>query len=154
MTSNLSPDLIWEITKPYNSYQVKRRTGGGVTFTHDPHNLTNKQTRKHHGLAHDKAIGIAPGPNGGLTLTTKKGGKSHTPGAHQHSSTIGGRKGTGSRKAYRSVTNSTTKRDYRSDLHQTVIARSSAILNSQRVKKDKPAPKPRGAKAKAAAEAS
>jgi large subunit ribosomal protein L28e len=52
-----------------------------------------------------------------------------------------------------SVVNGTTKRGYRTDLHKSAIARASAIRNSQRPKKDAPAPKLRGAKAKAAAEA-
>jgi large subunit ribosomal protein L28e len=55
------------------------------------------------------------------------------------------------KRSYRTVVNSTAKRGYRPDLRQVAVARVSAIHNSQRQKKDDPVPKPRGAKAKAAA---
>jgi hypothetical protein len=57
-------------------------------------------------------------------------------------------------RTYRSVVNSTAKRDYRPDLRQVAVARASAIHNSQREKKDTPPAKPRGAKAKATAASS
>lgn len=61
--SNVSSDLIWEITREYhvfddrlasdlsvlganNSYLVKRRSGGGAQFSRDPLNVTNKHSRK------------------------------------------------------------------------------------------------------------
>lgn len=82
----------------YNSYQVKRRSGGGAQFTRDPLNLLNKQTRQHTGFVNESAIGITPGEKGGVSLTTKKGGKKHQPGAQHQRSTLGGNKGSGTRK--------------------------------------------------------
>jgi large subunit ribosomal protein L28e len=82
----------------WNSYQVKRRSGGGAHFTRDPLNLLNKQTRKHAGFVNEKAIGIAPGEKGGISLVTKKANKSHQPAKSHQSSTIGGKKGSGTRK--------------------------------------------------------
>ena len=59
---------------------------------------------------------------------------------------------TTSLRTYATVVNSTAKRGYRTDLRTAAIARTSAIKSSQRVKKDAPKPKLRGAKAKKAAE--
>ncbi|KAF2666234.1 ribosomal protein L28e [Microthyrium microscopicum] len=148
MTDHFSADLLWEVTKGWNSYQVKRRSGGGVNFSRDPLNLLNKQTRKHTGFINDQAIGITPSEKG-VTLTTKKGGdKANKPASHRHTS---GLKGSG-RKSYSTVVSSTAKRGYRADLRQAAVARTSAIQNSQREKKDRPAAKPRGVKAKKAEE--
>jgi hypothetical protein len=55
-------------------------------------------------------------------------------------------------RTYATVVNNTAKRGYRTDLRTSAVARTSAIKNSQRVKKDAPKPKLRGAKAKKAAE--
>jgi hypothetical protein len=73
MTDHFSADLIWECTSTakfrgsivadavtdetaehFNSYQVKRRSGGGALFTRDPLNLVNKQTRKQAGFVNDE----------------------------------------------------------------------------------------------------
>jgi len=145
MTENSSPDLLWEVIKGFNSYQVKRRSGGGVVFSRDPLNLTNKQTRKHTGLVNPKAIGIIPGEKGGVTLVTKKGDSSNKPGSELQCSSFSSKNGT--RKTYHSIVNSTAKRNYRPDLRQSAVARASAIRHSQRTKKETPNPKPRGAKA-------
>jgi large subunit ribosomal protein L28e len=91
--------LLTSIKENYNSFQVKRRSGGGVLFSRDPLNLLNKQTRKHAGFINEKAIGVAPGEKDGLVLTTKKNGKAHQPGAHHQKSAIGSKKGSGSRKS-------------------------------------------------------
>jgi large subunit ribosomal protein L28e len=99
--ASIGPQRNLEANNPpenYNSYLVKRRSGGGAVFTRDPLNLLNKQTRKHSGFVNDKAIGIAPGEKGGVTLITKKGGKAHQPSAHHQKSGISGAKGSGSRK--------------------------------------------------------
>jgi hypothetical protein len=65
-SSNVSADLIWEIVREcreppttmsifltltafpgnQNSYLVKRKALGGVSFSRDPLNLTNRHTRK------------------------------------------------------------------------------------------------------------
>ena len=46
-----------------NSYLVKRKQAGGVQFSRDPMNLTNKHSRKYEGYLNDKAIGISPDDN-------------------------------------------------------------------------------------------
>jgi len=50
-------------------------------------------------------------------------------------------------RVYKSVADSVGKKSYRSDLNKDAVARASAIKDSQRVKKDSPAKKARGAKA-------
>jgi len=55
-------------------------------------------------------------------------------------------------RTYHSVIKATANRNYRPDLRADAIARASAIKKSQRPVKETPAPKPRGAKAKAGVE--
>jgi large subunit ribosomal protein L28e len=50
-------------------------------------------------------------------------------------------------RIYKSVADSVGKKSYRGDLNKDAVARASAIKDSQRVKKDTPAKKARGAKA-------
>jgi large subunit ribosomal protein L28e len=162
-------DLLWEVTSMFdstssilhtnktptegwNAFQVKRREHGGVNFSRDPFNLTNRQSHRHSGFINNQAIGISSGEGGGLSVVTKKHGTSHQPAAHHHTTTIS--KKQSSRKTNRSVVNGTTKRGYRLDLHRQAVARSSALKKSHQPKKDAPVPKPRGKKAKAEAEKS
>merc|ERR1712177_120537 len=79
MTSHIPSPLLWELTKNRSAYTVKRRTGGGVQFSTDPLNVLGRHTRKQDGYIQDKAIGVVPSPNGGVTLLTKKSGKSNKP---------------------------------------------------------------------------
>ncbi|KAF2715342.1 ribosomal protein L28e [Pleomassaria siparia CBS 279.74] len=148
MASNISADLIWEVTHNYSSSLVKRKQSGGVQFSRHPLNLRNQYTRKYEGAVADKAIGVQAGDNGGVTLLTKKDNKAHAPSSHIQSSTFGS--GRSSRKTYSAIVNSTAKHGYRPDLRKDAVARASAIRKSQKpVKEDKPA-KLRGAKARAA----
>ncbi|OCL10031.1 ribosomal protein L28e [Glonium stellatum] len=151
MSTNISSDLIWEITRGHSSTLVKRKGAGGVQFSRDPLNLKNKYTRKYEGFVNDKAIGIRTGENGGVVLMTKKADKAHKPASSLQTSTFGS--STSTRKTYRSIANSTAKRSYRPDLRADAVARASAIRKSQKpVKADRPT-KARGAKAKKEAEA-
>ena len=85
-------------------------------------------------------------------MTTKISSKSNKPAnSTQHSSFSAS---TPNRNLYKSVVNSTAKKGYRSDLRAEAVARASAVKLSQRDKKETPAPKLRGAKARKAAEAS
>jgi large subunit ribosomal protein L28e len=59
---------------------------------------------------------------------------------------------TPSRKLYRSVVNSTAKKGYRADLRAQAVARASAVKLSQKERKERAAPKLRGAKARKAKE--
>lgn len=115
--SNVSGDLIWEIVRKFtlpgslsqatkadfvtsaggnNAYLVKRSSAGGVQFSRDPFNLTNKHSRTHEGFVNDKAVSVQANDKGGVTLMTKKGGKSNTPKAayntHAYGKTTSNRK--------------------------------------------------------------
>lgn len=53
-------------------------------------------------------------------------------------------------RVYKAIADAVGKNGYRADLNQTAVSRASAILDSQRSKKDTPAKKPRGVKARKA----
>lgn len=55
-------------------------------------------------------------------------------------------------RVYKGIVNYTAKQGYRPDLRAEAVARASAIRQSQQAKKDVPEKKPRGAKARKAAE--
>ena len=62
----------WENAGTNNAYLTKRKTGGGVQFSRDPFNLTNKHSRKQGGFVNDKAVSVQPNGEKGVTLKTKK----------------------------------------------------------------------------------
>ncbi|EGP84881.1 unnamed protein product [Zymoseptoria tritici ST99CH_1A5] len=146
----LSTDLIWEVTRNSNSFLVKRKQGDRVQFSRDPLNLTNKHSRKYVGYANAQAIGIQPDSNT-ITVTTKTRNQNQ-PAKLYHSASYSA--STPTRKLYKSIVSSTAKKGYRPDLRAEAVSRASAIRQSQREKKEsKRVVKPRGVKAKKAAEA-
>ncbi|KAF2457184.1 60S ribosomal protein-like protein L28 [Lineolata rhizophorae] len=150
MASNISQDLIWEVTRGYNAMMVKRKQAGGVQFSRDPLNLRNVHSRKQAGFVNDKAIGIQPGEKGGVKFMTKKAGKANKPASSLQTTTLGS--STSTRKTYRSIVNSTAKHNYRPDLRADAVARASAIRKTQKPVKPDPPSKPRGARARKATE--
>ncbi|KZF21270.1 ribosomal protein L28e [Xylona heveae TC161] len=144
--TNVSSDLIWEITRQNNSFLFKRRGNGGIQLSRDPLNPVNKQSRKYNGFVNEKAVGVQPAEKGGVVVTTKNAKKVNTPAASYSTSTIG--PNTSNRKTYKAIANITSKNSYRPDIRAEAIARASAIKLSQRPKKDAAESKPRGAKAK------
>ncbi|CAF9911852.1 MAG: hypothetical protein HETSPECPRED_000466 [Heterodermia speciosa] len=147
---NVSADLIWECCRQNNSYLVKRKTAGGLQFSRDPYNLTNKHSRKYDGFVSNRAVGLLPAEKGGVTLITKKSKHLNRPSSNKNEVTFSGQKS--GPKIYKGVVNYTAKKGYRADLRQEAVARASAIHQSQQPKKEIPEKKLRGAKAKAAAE--
>ncbi|KAI9677589.1 MAG: hypothetical protein M1817_006543 [Caeruleum heppii] len=148
--SNVSSDLIWEIVRPNNAYLVKRKSGGGAQFSRDPLNVLNKHSRKYGGFLNEKAVGVLPAKDGGVTLTTKKSNTTNQPAKSVNQVTWGQQQP--GRKTYKGIVEHTAKRNYRSDLRAETVARASAIRKSQRSKKETPEKKLRGVKAKKAAE--
>ncbi|KAF2028481.1 ribosomal protein L28e [Setomelanomma holmii] len=147
MATTIPGDLAWEITKGHSATLVKR--ANGVQFSRDPLNLRNRYSRKNEGQIANKAIGVVPGKDGGVTLLIKKADKHRQPASSTQTVTFGSQRST--RKTFAGVVNSTTKRNYRPDLRKDAVARASAIRKSQRpAKADKPT-KARGVKAKKAA---
>ncbi|KAF4637165.1 hypothetical protein G7Y89_g925 [Cudoniella acicularis] len=152
-SSQVSADLIWEISRSQNAFLVKRAQSGGVRFSRDPFNLVNIHSRKHAGFVNDKAVGVEENKDKskGVTLITKKVKHPQRPASHVHKVTIGGNKST--RKTFKTIASNTAKSGYRPDIRAEAVARASAIRKSQQPKKDAPEAKLRGAKAKKAADA-
>ncbi|GAD99328.1 60S ribosomal protein L28 [Paecilomyces variotii No. 5] len=146
--SNVSNDLIWQITRKQNAFLVKRGSAGGVQFSRDPLNLVNKHSFKYAGYANNKAVGVQPTENGGVAFISKTSGQPQRPA--QSINTVSWGPNASNRKIYKGIANNTAKNGYRADLREEAVARASAIRQSQRPKKDTPPAKVRGAKAKAA----
>ncbi|OJD11592.1 hypothetical protein AJ78_07663 [Emergomyces pasteurianus Ep9510] len=146
---NVSDDLVWEIARTQNSFMVKR---AGAQFSRDPLNLVNKHSRKYSGFVNSKAVGIQATEDGSVAVTTKKPAMSQKPASSTVTNTYSST--ATSRKIYKGVANTTAKSGYRPDLRAEAVSRASAIRKSQRPKKEAPVKKPRGAKARKAAEES
>ncbi|KAI9147937.1 putative 60S ribosomal protein L28e [Paramyrothecium foliicola] len=147
---NISSDLVWEIVRDNHSFLAKSKRNGGVQFSRDPLNLTNKNSRKHAGFINEKAIGVTANEKGGVTVISKKAGNANKPAQTLTTNTHDGSKS--SRKTYKVVANQAAKSGYRSDLRSAAVERVSAVRQSQRPVKPTPEPKLRGNKAKKAAE--
>ncbi|KAA8643185.1 60S ribosomal protein L28 [Aspergillus tanneri] len=148
--SNVSSDLVWQITRTQNAFLVKRNNGGGSQFSRDPLNLQNKHSFKYAGYANTKAIGVQPTEDGGVAAITKKPGNPQQPAKNVVTVNYGPK--TSNRKIYKGVAEKSAKSGYRADLRQDAVARVSAIRRTQKPKKDTPPRKPRGAQARNAAE--
>ncbi|KAL9108935.1 MAG: hypothetical protein Q9227_006331 [Pyrenula ochraceoflavens] len=132
---------------------VKRKQAGGVQFSRDPLNLTNVHSRTQDGFLNQKAVGVEPNGDKGVTLTTRKAKKNPNRPAHSMNEIKFG-PGASNRKIYKAIAAHTAKNNYRPDLRADALARASAIKYSQKPKKETPEKKPRGAKARKAQEAS
>ncbi|KAJ5598266.1 hypothetical protein N7537_008350 [Penicillium hordei] len=149
MASNISNDLVWQITRNQNSFLVNRNSAGGFQFSRDPLNLLNKHSYKYAGYANNKAVGVQATENG-VAVITKKPSNPQQPAQNVVTVTYG--PSTSTRKIYKGVADKTAKNNYRADLREEAVARVSAVRRSQLPKKDTPAQKPRGAKARKAEE--
>ncbi|GAQ41181.1 hypothetical protein AtubIFM55763_003989 [Aspergillus tubingensis] len=152
MAANVSSDLIWQLTRTQNAYLVKRNSGGGSQFSRDPLNLQNKHSFKYAGYANTKAVGVQATENGGVAVITKKPSNPQQPAKNVVTVTYGPNAST--RKIYKGVADKTAKNGYRADVREDAVARVSAVRRSQKAKKETPAQKPRGAKARKAEEKS
>jgi large subunit ribosomal protein L28e len=86
----------YRTTETNNAYLVKSKTAGGVQFSRDPFNVTNKHSKKYAGFVNDKAVSVQSNEKGGVTLQTKKSGKSNKPSTHYNTHAYG--KGTTNRR--------------------------------------------------------
>ncbi|KAL6921355.1 hypothetical protein ACHAPO_004939 [Fusarium lateritium] len=148
--SNISQDLIWEIVRDNNCFSAKSKKNGGVQFSRDPLNLTNKSSRKHAGFVNDKAVGISAGEKGAVVVTSKKA-QPNKPAENLTKTSYSGSKS--NRKTYQAVANQVAKNSYRADLRSAAVERASAIKKSNKPVKPEPEQKLRGNKAKKAAAA-
>ncbi|KAI0406608.1 ribosomal L28e family protein [Xylaria palmicola] len=149
-SSQVSADLVWEIVRSNNSFLVKRKASGGVQFSRDTLNLTNKHSRKWAGFVNDKAIGVVAAEKNGVKVLSKKTSAAQQPAKAITETTYNG--GKPARKTYVAVANQAAKNGYRADLRQAAVARASAVRSSYKEPKPTPESKPRGSKAKKASE--
>ncbi|OOF91072.1 hypothetical protein ASPCADRAFT_211344 [Aspergillus carbonarius ITEM 5010] len=152
MATNVSSDLIWQLTRTQNAFLVKRNSGGGSQFSRDPLNLENKHSFKYAGYANTKAVGVQATENGGVVVISKKPSNPQQPAKNVVSVTYGPNAST--RKIYKGVADKTAKNGYRADVRENAVARVSAIRRSQKPKKETPPQKPRGSQARKADEKS
>lgn len=146
---NVSSDLIWEIVRNNNSFYAKSKKNGGVQFSRDPLNLTNKVSRKYAGFVNEKAVGVTANEKGGVVVISKKAGTANKPAQNLTQTTVT----KASRKTYLTVANQTAKNGYRGDLRAAAVERASAIRRSQKPVKADYEVKLRGNRAKKAAAA-
>jgi len=145
----MSRDLEWLLIRKYNSNVVKRLPEGPL-FSKEAANLLNIHSHKYSGLANSRTVSIQE-DKGVIQIATRKSTASpHAVGSGVAKSTL--RHRTGPRRAL-GATSKVFKSGYRPDLRRAALARTSALLASQKEKKARPAKKPRGRKAVAAAAA-
>lgn len=77
-TSNVSYDLIWEITRKNTSYLVKRTPYGGAQFSTEPLNATGDYNKTSSGFANSHANGVVATANG-IELLTKDNSNFNKP---------------------------------------------------------------------------
>ncbi|EED12532.1 60S ribosomal protein L28 [Talaromyces stipitatus ATCC 10500] len=87
--SNVSADLVWQITRNQNAFLVQRNNAGGVRFSRDPLNPVNIHSRKYAGYANDKALGLQSSENGGVVLIAKNASNTQNPAKNIRTLTYG-----------------------------------------------------------------
>ncbi|KAK0527871.1 hypothetical protein OC834_001760 [Tilletia horrida] len=145
--ANVSNDLEWLLVRKTSSYIVKQHALPRA-FSREPRNIAHLHSFKYSTTTNAKAVGIEAAPRG-LVLTTRK--SKAAPGTIKGAHTVTTIKKGGSRRSAGVISNTVAKKGYRRDLAQLAVARASAIHRSQRSRKTRPAPQPRGKKAAAAA---
>ncbi|KAF8131505.1 ribosomal L28e/Mak16 [Boletus edulis] len=141
----MSNDLEWLLLRKYNSFLVKKASGGPI-FSTEPGNLRNLHSHKYSGLANAKTIDIKDSPSGIQVTVNKSKATLHQVRGARTTSTIrnrsGGRRSLG-------VVAGLTRKGYRPDLRAAALARTSALITAQKEKKSRPPKKARGKKATA-----
>ncbi|SPO49083.1 related to 60S ribosomal protein L28 [Moesziomyces antarcticus] len=141
-----SQDLQWLLVRNNSSFIVKQK-GLGRTFSREPRNLVQLHSYKYSGVVNAKAVGIEATKSGkGIVLTTKNSKK--TPFSIKSTNNASTIKKGGSRRAAGVVSNVVAKKGYRADLTKVAVVRASALLRSQRGRKQPPARKVRGSGAR------
>jgi large subunit ribosomal protein L28e len=113
-------------------------------------NRSLTRLRQYSSLANPQAIGIAA-KGDKIVVTTKLGNNSSKPAKSYSTTTF--KSTTPSRKLINNAVSGNTKRGYRQDLHMEAVQRASAVKKTTRaVKASTKVSKPRGNKARKAAE--
>ena len=108
------------------------------TFSTEPNNLKNLNSRRYNGLINKRVLGIAPAKDGkGVVMTIKKSKYQCKPAKAYSSVSLKH----GSRRSLNTIRKFIVKGRYRKDLKLAALRKASAIIRSQRpviVKKKAP----------------
>jgi large subunit ribosomal protein L28e len=131
--NNISPDLVWMITKQRSAFLVKRN---GVQFSSEPGNVANRNAFKYSGLANPKTVDVRPSGKGlALVLKTKKAQK---PSKSTHAVTLNK---SDLRAASKTLSAVVDKSFYRRDLTAMALKRvaklSQASVRANKIKDKK-----------------
>lgn len=127
MSSNVSKDLIWSVTKRQNKFLVKTPSAGGVEFSRDPLNPTGKNDLSSSGLVQKKAVGVIKCPqNGKITLITKNAKQANKPAKNYTVSQF--KKHISGRRAAAAVAKAA--QGYRNDQLQSAVIKASALARA------------------------
>jgi len=84
--ATVSSDVLWELTKNHNSFQIRRDR---KDFSSDPYNLANAQTKRFAGIAREDGIGVEhKKKDGSVVIRLKKRRKYGEKGKTGHETTI------------------------------------------------------------------
>ncbi|KIS67140.1 uncharacterized protein UMAG_11561 [Mycosarcoma maydis] len=137
-----SQDLQWLLVRNNSSFIVKQK-GIGRIFSREPRNLVQLHSYKYSGLVNAKAVGIEAAKSGkGVVITTKNAKQSSS--AIKKTVNVATLKKGGGRRTAGAVSNVVAKKGYRADLTRAAVIRASALLRSQRGRKQPPARRVRG----------
>ncbi|KAL9716664.1 hypothetical protein Ac2012v2_001116 [Leucoagaricus gongylophorus] len=142
----MSADLQWTLIRKNNSYIVDRILGGPV-LSKEPGNLKNIHSHKYSGLANSKMINVSD-ESGVIKIVTRKTKASPYAVASAYA-TSSIRAKSGGRRSF-GVAAELARKGYRPDLRKAVLARTSALIESQKEPKPALPKKVRGKARKAA----
>ncbi|KAM0754137.1 ribosomal protein L28e [Meredithblackwellia eburnea MCA 4105] len=126
-----SADLTWLLIKKGTSFTHKR-FGAYKVFSAEKGNLTNIHAHKFSGLANERTIDISAKSNGnGIVISSRK--EKASPFAVASAKSSKSVRGKSGRKAAREVTKAVGGR---LDLRNAAVARASAIVASQKARKE------------------
>ncbi|GMM34832.1 hypothetical protein DASC09_021570 [Saccharomycopsis crataegensis] len=128
--SNVSNDLIWELTKGNSKYLVKFQ---GTVFSKDPLNVTHKNSKNSSGLANDKAVGVTE-VDGKVVVSTKVAKNANKPSKAVHVQKFNEYKA--ARKLALAVSNTT--KGYRDDLRVVAVKTASQYSRGKTARKSYP----------------
>ncbi|XP_033096934.1 60S ribosomal protein L28-like [Anneissia japonica] len=137
----MSGDLQWMMIRNNSASLLKGING--TTFSLEPNNLLNRNSKKYNGLVNRKTVGVEAAKDGkGVVLVTKKLRVKNKPAKWYREVTLK----KDSRRALTSIRHDIKKHGYRRDLKMAALRRASAILRSQRPVSVRKTKTPRGAR--------
>jgi hypothetical protein len=122
-----TPEVVWQVTRKFNSFSRGGRNNVSVDFTAEPNNVTNIARHKYSGLGQSRTVGveIRRGKKKGEFLTLNKA-DSHTPAKATARTPLR----LNNKRSY-AVTRSKLA-THRPDLEHVTLVRVARIANSER----------------------